>query len=296
MSLAVACFPDEAGPAGRLAAVLGAPLAPVTPHGFPDGETMPRVASPAAEVTVVYRSLDRPNAKLIDLLLAADAWRRAGAKTLILVAPYVCYLRQDAVFEPGEPLSRDVIAPLIGASFDGVVTVQAHLHRTPDLAKALGKPACNLSAVEPLAGALPAYRARPLVIGPDAESAPWAQAWARRLGGDAVSLTKTRTGDRSVTVCELPAALVAGRPVVLIDDIASSGETLVQAVEAARLAGAATIDVAVAHALTTPEATARVRQAGARTIVSTDSISHPTNRAHLAPILAGAVRRMLEAR
>jgi ribose-phosphate pyrophosphokinase len=296
MSLAVACFPDEAAPAGRLAAALGAPLTPVTPHCFPDGETMPRVGAPAAEVTVVYRSLDRPNEKLVDLMLAADAWRRAGARTLLLVAPYFCYLRQDAVFEPGEPLSRDVIAPLIGARFDGLVTVQAHLHRTWDLTQTLGTPACNLWPVEPLACALPRYDARPLVIGPDAESAPWIRAWARRLRGDAVSLTKTRTGDRDVVVAEPPAALVQGRPVVLIDDIASSGETLARAAEAAGRAGAASIDVAVAHALMTPEATARVRQAGARTIVSTDSIAHPTNGAPLAAILAEAVSHMLEAR
>jgi len=296
MTLAVACFPDERAPASRLAAALAAPLAPVTPHWFPDGETRPRVAAPAAEVTVVYRSLDRPNGKLVDLLLAADAWRRAGAQRLILVAPYFCYLRQDAVFEPGEPLSRDVVAPLIGARFDGVVTVQAHLHRTPDLAGALGTPACNLWAVEPLARALPSYSARPLVVGPDAESAPWAQAWSRRLCGDAIALSKRRMGDRDVAVADLPAAAVRERPVVLIDDVAASGETLVRAVAAAKRAGAASIDVAVAHALMTPEATGRVKAAGARTIVSTDSIAHQTNAAPLAPILADAVRRMLESR
>lgn len=296
MSLAVACFPDEAAQAGRLAAALGAPLAPVTPHWFPDGETLPRVVVPAADATVVYRSLDRPNEKLIDLFLAADAWRRAGARRLILVAPYLCYLRQDAVFAPGQPLSRDVVAPLIGARFDGVVTVQAHLHRTPDLAKALGAPACNLWPVEPLARALPRYGSRPLIVGPDAESAPWAQAWAKRLCGEAVSLTKLRKGDRNVAVAGLPATIVRGRPVVLVDDVASSGETLAGAVAAARRAGAASIDVAIAHALMPPEATARVRQAGARAIVSTDSVAHPTNAAPLAPILADAVRRMLEAR
>jgi ribose-phosphate pyrophosphokinase len=294
MNLTVAFYPDEAAPAGRLAAALGAQLAPVTPHAFPDGETMPRVAVPASEATVVYRSLDRPNDKLIDLLLAADAWRRAGAKRLILVAPYFCYLRQDAVFEPGEPLSRDVIARLIGARFDAVVTVQAHLHRTPDLASALGTPACNLSPVGPLARALPRYFTRPLVVGPDAESAPWAQAWSERLCGDAIALTKTRRGDRDVTVAALPAAAVHGRPVVLIDDVAASGETLVRAVRAAKRAGAASIDVAIAHALMSPEATMRLREAGAREIVSTDSVAHQTNAARLAPILAAAVRPVLE--
>lgn len=293
MSLAVACFPDEAAPAERLAAALGAGVAPVTPHRFPDGESRPRVVAPAAETTIVYRSLDRPNEKLIELLLAADALRRAGARRLLLVAPYLCYLRQDAVFAPGEPLSRDVIGPLIGRAFDGVVTVQAHLHRTPDLAQALGTPARNLWAVEPLAAALPRYDAPPIVVGPDAESAPWARAWAKRLGGELVCLTKVRHGDREVTI-EAPPIALAGRPAVIIDDIAASGGTLERAIAALRAAGAGVIDVALAHALMDEPETERLHAAGARRIVSTDSVRHSTNAAPLATMLAAAVREMTQ--
>jgi ribose-phosphate pyrophosphokinase len=291
MTLRVACFPDELAPASRLASALGVEVEEVTPHRFPDGESLPRVGAPAAETTVVYRSLDRPNDKLIELLLAADAWRRAGAGRLLLVAPYLCYLRQDAVFATGEPLSRDVIAPLIGHAFDAVVTVQAHLHRTGDLSAALGTQARNLWAVEPLAAALPRYATPPVVIAPDAESAPWADAWARRLGGDLVCLRKTRRGDRDVAI-EAPSADLAGRPAVIIDDVAASGRTLEQAIAAVRAAGAGAIDIAVAHALMDEAETERLLQTGARRIVSTDAVRHSTNAAPLAPILADAVREM----
>jgi ribose-phosphate pyrophosphokinase len=292
LTFALACFADETAPAGRLAEALGAPLQSVHVHRFPDGETMPRVEAPAAETTIVYRALDRPNAKLVDLILAADAWRRAGARRLILVAPYFCYLRQDAVFAPGEPLSRDVIAPLIGARFDGVVTVQAHLHRTADLGAALGTAAENLWSVEPLAEALPAYAPSPLVIGPDAESGPWAEALAARLHGEAICLRKTRRGDRSVAIEAPEPPPAAGRPVVIIDDVAASGETLVQAVSLAKAAGAVTIDVAVVHALMDEAAVERLRRSGARQVISADGVLHPTNAARLAPLLAQAVQRM----
>ena len=291
MSLAVAAFADEIAPARRLARALGASFSTVTVHEFPDGETMPIVDAPANETTVVYRSLDRPNGKLVDLLLAADAWRRAGAQHLILVAPYLCYFRQDAVFAPGEPLSRDVIAPLIGRRFDAVVTVQAHLHRTVDLAAELGTCAINLSPVEPLAAALPRYN-EPLIVGPDAESEPWAEAWARRLGGRVVVLRKTRRGDHKVSF-EPPQDGFDGRAVVIVDDVASSGETLVRATSLAHKAGAASIDVAVVHALMSSEATQRVLKAGARRVISTDSVRHSTNAAHLAPMLADAAKRVL---
>lgn len=293
MSTTVACFPDEVAPAGRLARELGAELTELRVHRFPDGETMPQVDAPAGAATVIYRSLDRPNEKLVDLLLAADAARRAGARRLLLVAPYFCYLRQDAVFAPGQPLSRDVIAPVIGARFDGVVTVQAHLHRTTDLARTLGAAACNLWAVEPLAAALPVYAQPPLVVGPDAESAPWAAAWAQRLNGEAVSLTKVREGDREVAIAA-PGVRFGGRCVVIVDDIASSGETLEQATELARRSGAQSIDIAVVHALMSEAAADRLQRAGARRIISTDSVRHSTNAAKLAPLLAGAVRRMIE--
>jgi ribose-phosphate pyrophosphokinase len=293
MSLAVAYFPDEAAPAERLARALGATSRPLTVHRFPDGETMPRIDPPAGEATVIYRSLDHPNEKLVDLLLAADAARRAGARRLFLVAPYFCYLRQDAVFGPGQPLSRDVIAPMIGARFDGVITVQAHLHRTTDLARTLGTAARNLWAVDALAAALPAYDQTPLIVGPDAESTPWAAAWAKRLKGEAVSLTKVREGDRKVTI-DAPNLRFKGRPVLIIDDIASSGETLGQASELARRGGAASIDIAVVHALMSETATDRLERGGVRRIISTDSVRHSTNAAVLAPILADAVRQMIE--
>jgi hypothetical protein len=136
---------------------------------------------PTASSSIGLSSVLTPSS---DLLLAADALRRAGARRLILVAPYLCYLRRDAVFAPGEPLSRDVIPPFVGRAFDAVVTVQAHLHRTKDLSSVLGIPVENLLPTEALAAALPTYDILPLVIGPDQESSPRVDAWIRQLGGE----------------------------------------------------------------------------------------------------------------
>jgi ribose-phosphate pyrophosphokinase len=286
--LAVHAFADEAQPAARLAEALGAPLALVDLHRFPDGEVMPTV-SQTARTTVVYRSLDRPDEKLIALLLAADAWRRAGAERLILVAPYLCYLRQDAVFAPGQPLSRDVIGPLLGARFDRVLTVQAHLHRTADLSAVFGTPTRNLSAVPVLA---PLFAESPgsLIVGPDAESAPWTGEWAGALGGEATTFAKVRHGDQAVTLTGVDRARVAGRRTILVDDVASSGATLAEATRHLLGAGAARVDIAVAHALFAPGAERALRDAGASRIVSTDSVAHPTNAAPLAAHLAQALK------
>ena len=110
---------------------------------------------PAAPTTILYASLDRPNEKLIVLSFAADALRRGGAKRLILLAPYLCYMRQDAAFRDGEAISQKVIGALIAGCVDRVITVDAHLHRTPDIRAVFpGIVSDNLSAMQPIAETL----------------------------------------------------------------------------------------------------------------------------------------------
>jgi ribose-phosphate pyrophosphokinase len=287
--LAVQAFADQAGPARALAAALGAPFAPVALHRFPDGELMPVTPEPAGCV-LVYCSLDHPNEKLIALLLAADAWRRAAVERLVLVAPYLCYMRQDIVFQPGQPLSRDVVCGLLGGVFDRVVTVDAHMHRTRDLSAAFGGiEAEDLSAAGPLAEAL-AGPERPMVVGPDAESEPWVRRIAERVGGEALVFRKTRSGDAAVRLAPPDLTAVRGRPALLVDDICSSGATLAAAAGLLVQAGAGPVDVGVVHALFDTHTEARLMAAGVRRIVSTDSVIHPTNHAPLAAVLAAALR------
>jgi len=285
-------FEDEAEPARRLAAALGVAFGQVALHRFPDGEALPTVPG-AAPTVLIYRSLDRPDPKLMPLLLACDAWRRAGARRLVLVAPYLSYLRQDALFAPGQPLSRDVLGALLGPRFDRFVTVDPHLHRTADLSASWNAAVTVLSAAPVLASALRDV-AEPLVVGPDEEAGAWASALGRALGAPHVTLRKQRQGDRDVSLT-LPEGLdVRGRSTVLVDDVASSGVTLERAAQRLRAAGAASVDVAVTHALFDDAAQVRLERAGVRRIVSSDSCRHGSNGAPLAGLLAAALRREVD--
>jgi len=285
---AVHAFAEDEPPASRLAAALGVPLRLVDLHAFPDGETL--VTAPESPPTVIaYRSLDRPNGKLVPLLLACDAWRRAGARRLVLVAPYLCYLRQDTLFQPGQSLSRDVIGGLLGPRFERIVTVNPHLHRTTDLGPVFGTEVTVLSAAGELARVL-GGAGQAVVVGPDEESAPWAAAVGEAMGAPSLTLLKHRSGDRQVELTAPDPSALAGRRAILVDDICSSGATLARAVERLRAAGAASVEIAVTHALFDAEAEARLKAAGAARIVSTDSCAHPTNAVALAPLLAGALR------
>lgn len=291
MSLSVHGFPDSADAAGRLAAALGVAHAAIALHRFPDGESL--VTAPACAVdAVLVRSLHDPNAKLVEVLLAASALRDRGARRLVLVAPYLGYMRQDTAFAPGQAVSQKVVGRLLAEAFDAVVTVAPHLHRTATLAEAV--PAKRAIAVDPApvlarhlaAAGLPRDA---LVLGPDEESEPLARRLAEAAGlGHAVA-RKNRHGDRSVTVT-LPAAELAGRAVIIADDVASSGGTLAACAAAARARGAGRIEAIVCHALFGPDDAAMLTAAGIVRVASCDSVPHPSNAIALAGLLADAVR------
>lgn len=134
-----------------------------------------------------------------------------------------------------------------------------------------------------------------LLVGPDGESAQWVAQAAARHGLEHAVCTKERHGDRSVTIHLPPVAVQGragqGRAVVLLDDMASTGHTLAQAARLLLQDGAASVDVAVTHALIDAEALAALHAAGAGEFWSTDCVAHPTNAVAMAVALArgGAV-------
>ena len=293
MMVSVQAFADASPLATAMADLLGAPFREIAEHVFPDGETLPTALAQTGETVVLVCSLDHPNRRLIPLLLAADALRRQGAARLVLVAPYLCYMRQDKVFSPGQPLSRDVVGSLLGHAFDRVVTVDAHLHRTRRLADVFGGVAADdLSAAAPLADAL-APLSIDLVIGPDVESRPWALRISEQMGAELIVMHKDRTGDRTVRLSAPDLDRVAGRRVALVDDICASGATLIQATEMLKTAGAASVALGVTHALFDDDVMTALTKAGAAPILSTDSVRHPTNKASLARLLADALQQEL---
>jgi ribose-phosphate pyrophosphokinase len=279
--------------ASRLASRLGVAMHEIALHPFPDGELRVTVG-PAAATTILYVPLDQPNDKLVAVQFAAEALRREGAKRLVLVAPYLCYMRQDAAFQKGEAISQKVIGQLIAETVDRIITVDAHLHRTKSIQSVFpGIEADNLSAMPAIADALRAAGLDPdtVVVGPDAESRPWVSALASRLGTDCTIAQKTRHSDRSVEIVLADAKLFAGRPALLVDDIVSSGGTLIACAKALAVAGARTIDAIITHALFPPELTSELLRAGIRSIRSTNSVPHPTNAIALDEILAAALRK-----
>ncbi len=277
--------------AQHLADEMGLPWAPLTVHRFPDGEFLVTIPEAARNI-VIYASLDHPNEKLVYLLFATQTLRDAGTKRIALVAPYMCYMRQDHAFAPGQAVSQKIIGEFLDPLFDRIVTVDPHLHRTASMSSVFpNTPVTTLSAAGLIADHLIQRHMskNTLLLGPDEEAHQWVHTLAKTIGIEGMVAKKTRSGDRDVSVeLEEPERL-RDRPVIIIDDVISSGQTIVKCARAALASHAASVDVVAVHALHGDDAASDFARAGIASVISTDSIPHPTNKIKLAPLLAGAL-------
>lgn len=283
-------FEDETPAALRLADAAGLVPHRVERHRFPDGETQLTLPAHLPPRVVLLRCLHQPNDKLTELLLAAPTARQLGAKHLSLVAPYLAYMRQDMAFAPGQAISQRIVGAWLATLFDAVITVDPHLHRVATLAEAVpARQAITFSAAPLLGDWIAQHRPGAFLLGPDSESAQWVTQAAAAHGLQHAVCSKVRHGDHAVSIA-LPACDLRGQAVVLLDDVASSGHTLANAAALALAAGAASVDVAVTHALLAGDALQRIHQAGVGEFWSTDSVAHPSNVVGLAGLLARAIK------
>lgn len=292
MNAAIFAFGESARQAAELAMDCRIPVYPIDVHRFPDGESLVRVHG-TASMALLFRSLDDPNPKLIELLLAASALRDRGAAQVILVAPYLAYMRQDTAFHDGEAVSQQVIGQLLATWFDGMVTVDPHLHRIASLGEVMnGIPALAVSAAPALVKAIgKELDPRTVLVGPDSESRPWVESIARPLGLEVLVGEKVRKGDREVALAIPAIAMVRGRPAMLVDDMISSGTTLIAGARLLRAAGAKDVEAVATHSLSSAADLERLGRAGIARLRATDSTSSPIATIPLADVLANAIRK-----
>ncbi len=287
----ILAFPGYRVPADRLATETGYGVFPVAIHSFPDEENLVCLPPELPEQVIFFCSLDHPNAKLVELGLAAATARRLGAKQLILVAPYLCYMRQDKAFEDGQAISQQIVGNWLGDWFDNIITVDAHLHRINSLSEVISPArSFNLSATELWVDLLRRRSDQPILMGPDQESRQWVQTIAEATGLDYAVAHKQRLGDRTVQI-QLPEISVTDRTVVLVDDVVSSGHTLAVIGGLLKKAGASHVECLVTHALFINHAEQLLNDSGITKIISSDSVPHSSNGVYLAPLLAEVLLR-----
>jgi len=256
---------------------------------FPDGETYIRVLDEVkGRDVVIVCQLHHPDVKVLPLLLLADTLRDLGARRVGLIAPYLAYMRQDRRFKEGEGISSHYFAKLISCHLDWLLTVDPHLHRIHSLDEVYSIPAVALTAVQPIAAWVRARVDKPLIIGPDSESEQWAAKVAELAGCPWEVLHKQRFGDRDVQVSLPHVEAYRDHTPVLVDDIISTGRTMIETARHLRTAGLRPPLCIAVHGIFAEGALVEMEHEGLQ-VITCNSIADPSNHIDLAPLLVEAL-------
>ncbi|MEW4461930.1 ribose-phosphate pyrophosphokinase [Labrenzia sp. MBR-25] len=287
-------FPEMTALAHDIGGSMGAKVRQLGLHRFPDGESLVTLPDglDGADVGFVATLRD-PDHMALPLRFAAATAREMGACRVGLIAPYLGYMRQDKSFLPGQAVSAPLFADFLCQSFDWLLTVDPHLHRIARLEDIFRVPAMRVATARSIATWISREVPDAILLGPDSESRQWVAEVAGMAGRPFEVLQKSRSGDRLVEVSVPDGVdLRQGTPVIL-DDIASSGRTMVRVVERVLAAGVRPPVCILIHAVFAGSAYHEIRSAGAARIVSTDSIPHESNAIYLGEMIGQAVSAFL---
>ena len=281
--------------ASKVAAELGVQAGMLEVRRFPDGEKYLRILSDVKgeNVAVIQSIHHTPDELLFEYLLLADALKDLGAEKVTAFIPYFAYARQDERFKSGEALSFKTVSKLIeSVGTDEIYTIDMHQHRVLKSSEVFGIPSHNLSAMPLLASYIQKLGKlqTPLVIGPDAEAEQWAKIAAEKLGTDYDVFEKKRLGDAHVEI-RPRRSNANGRDVLIVDDIISTGGTIVEAVKILQSQGARHIQVACTHPILAPGALAKIKEAGVQDVVGTDTVPSAISLVSVAPLIAEHVKK-----
>ncbi len=258
---------------------------------FPDGDSYVRFQKPVrnAIVILVNSMHPEPNDALIELLFAVHTARELAASKIVLVIPYMAYLRQDKRFHEGEVVSNKIVANLLSCA-DEVITVDPHLHRIKSLHEIFPRhvKAVSLTAAQQIADYVAGLGRNVELIGPDSESSQWASTVASYLGRGAVILHKKRYTSEHVKTKVRMNNPVRGKTVVLVDDIISTGNTMIEPIKQLKKMGAKKIYAIAVHGIFAEGALQRLQKLGV-TVVCTNTIENPAAKIDVSGLISGAL-------
>lgn len=289
MNTIVFALPGNEDLAGKLATSLKADIGELTIRHFPDGETYIRIHSDVKEKRVIMVcSLNNPDEKLLSLFFLSQAAKEQGADCTCLVAPYLAYMRQDKQFNTGEGVTSTYFARFISNFADTLITIDPHLHRRNSMSEIYTVPCKVLHAAGLISAWIRNNIEKPVLIGPDSESEQWVEVVAKNAGAPFIVLEKIRRGDREVEVAVPQVERYREYSPVLVDDIISTAHTMIETVGHLKRAGMKPPVCIGIHGIFAGNSFQELQEAGVATIVTTNTIGHPTNKIEIADLIASA--------
>lgn len=281
-------FPDSKSLARKIAKRIKAKYSELELKKFPDNETYLRFKIDVKGKDLIFvQSLNNPNEKIINLIFANETARSLGAKKVILVAPYLAYMRQDKRFKPGECISSNILRKLL--RFDKIITIDPHLHRHKSLSHVLNN-ALMLSSNKLIADYIKKNLKSSLIIGPDTESYQWAEEIAKHVKSHAIILKKVRFTSKNVKIKVKNNISLSDRDVVVIDDIISTGHTMLETVKQVKKHEARNIYCIAVHGLDIENAYDKLKKLGVKKIITTNTIAGKNSLIDVSNIIANELK------
>jgi ribose-phosphate pyrophosphokinase len=270
---------------------------------FPDQESYLKIKNPELlsqsqkiNPVFVFHDLAHPNHTILNLLFLAELLKSYGATHLYLISPYLAYMRQDKIFNKGEGVTAQYFAHLLQVYFNGLITIDPHLHRIQDLQQLYPESFRTkvISSKDVLAEYLIKNHPDSILIGPDSESEQWVQSIAAQTKQPYLIFNKIRSGDTEVKVSLTPEQQqflkTQNKPIVLIDDIISSAQTMIQSVKYIKAIYPVYLPVCIGiHGLLHKLAYDELFKAGAKAVLTTNTVTHESNYIDLSDLLVKEV-------
>lgn len=263
-------------------------------HHFPDQETLIDILTPIKNRQVwLLESFDQVNHKILPALFIAKTAKMLGASSISIIAPYLAYMRQDIQFSPGQGISSVYFAELLSGYFDRLITVDPHLHRWHSLDQIFTIPTAVAHATESIAQWINNHVVNPLLIGPDSESNQWVEALATMTQLPFVVLEKIRKSDHDVHVSMPDIHRYRDATPVLVDDIISTGMTLLDTIhhlENLHLKPPVCIGI---HAVFAENAYQKLLNSRIEGLVTCNTIAHPSNTIDVSHSIITTIQSLL---
>ncbi|PJD94399.1 MAG: phosphoribosylpyrophosphate synthetase [Legionella sp.] len=259
---------------------------------FPDGESYVRINSTVENKTVIlFCTLNKPDKKILSLMFTAQTLKELGAKKIILLSPYLPYMRQDKRFKSGEAISAQLFAQFLSTWVDYLVTIDPHLHRVHHLSSIYSIPVLTLHAHEEIALWIKENIQSPFLIGPDSESEQWVFEIAEQLNAPYIVCSKNRLSAHEVTI-DIPLFTSTDNTLILMDDMISTGSSMVTILKQLALRGHKGICVAI-HPLFNQNTKDKLLALGAVDIITCNTISDPTNKINMLDLIAANLEKII---
>lgn len=255
---------------------------------FPDGELYVKFNTEIKNKEVVLvQSLNNPNEAILEVIFAAHTAKDLGAKKIILVVPYLAYMRQDKRFNSGEAITSKIIGKLFNV-FDKIITIDPHLHRYKNLNEVFSIKTEKLSTIDLIGEYIKNNIKNAFIIGPDMESYQWAETIAKSINCPFTILKKERINSKKVNITINSKLNIKNKNIVMIDDIISTGQTILKTIDMIKKQNPKSINIVCVHGIFSDQET--YKKLSEYKIITTNTIETKHSKIDVSELIANSLK------